>query len=95
MTPADHAPTEGSRNPLSGQVGYRIAQVDGVPCGGMETINSDLIVAHDPQGVYVLVAARQVLHLSPDEAERIGRVLGWHAERSRQNLAYAAREMAQ
>lgn len=87
--------TEGSRAPLPGTVGYRIAQVDGRPVGGMEVINSDLIVAHDPHGVYVVLAGRQVLHLSPDEAERIGRVLGWHAERSRLDLDYAAAEMAQ
>lgn len=95
MSVVDHTPTEGSRDPLPAQVGYRIAQVDGVPCGGMEVINADLIVAHDPHGVYVVLAGRQVLHLSPDEAERIGRVLGWHAARSRLNLEHPHAEMAQ
>jgi hypothetical protein len=85
-------PVDPTRPPAPRQVGYRIPTFEGQPLGGIENINEDLQLANDAQGVYVLLASRIVLHLSPDEAERISRVLAWHADRSRSCLAYARGE---
>jgi hypothetical protein len=61
-------------------IGFRIRPDEG---GGHEILTSELAVAHDLYGVYVLLNGRPVLNIHEDEADLLVKVLPSHAAQVR------------